>query len=76
MVTQVVMDLITDGRDAREHHGRVVDELHEKRIELERRHRQVARSWPVAKILTKHYNVPDNYALLTRYGSDARAASR
>jgi len=31
---------------------------------------------PVAKILTKHYNVPDNYALLTRYGSDARAMSR
>jgi len=35
-VAQVVMDLTTDGRDAREHHGRVVDELHEKRIELER----------------------------------------
>jgi len=34
-VAQVVRDFITDGRDAREHHGRVVDELHEKRIELE-----------------------------------------
>jgi len=33
-VAQVVMDLTTDGRDVREHHGRVVDELHEKRIEL------------------------------------------
>jgi len=41
-VAQVVMDLITDGRDAREHHGRVVDELHENRIELERMRRQVA----------------------------------
>jgi len=41
-VAQVVMDFITDGRDAREHHGRVVDELHEKRIELERMRRQVA----------------------------------
>ena len=41
-VAQVVMDLITDGRDAREHHGRVVDELHENRIEMERMRRQVA----------------------------------
>jgi len=41
-VAQVVRDLITDGRDAREHHGRVVDELHENRIELERMRRQVA----------------------------------
>jgi len=45
-VAQVVRDLITAGRDAREHHGRVVDELHENRIELERTRRQVARSWP------------------------------
>jgi len=43
-VAQVARDLITDGRDAREHHGRVVDELHENRIELERMRRQVARS--------------------------------
>ncbi len=41
-VAPVVMDFITDGCDAREHHGRVVDELHEKRIELERMRRQVA----------------------------------
>jgi len=41
-VAQVVMDLITDGRDAREHHGRVVDELHENRIEMERMRGQVA----------------------------------
>ena len=45
-VAPVARDLITDGRDAREHHGRVVDELHENRIELERMRRQVARSWP------------------------------
>ena len=31
-VSQVVLDLITDGRDAREHHGRVVDEWQENRI--------------------------------------------
>ncbi len=33
---QVTVDVLTDGWDAREHHGRVVDEIHELRIELER----------------------------------------
>ncbi len=41
-VTQVAVDLLTDGWDARGHHGRVVDELHENRIELERLRRQIA----------------------------------
>ena len=50
-VAQVVMDLITDGRDAREHHGRVVDELHENRIELERMRRQVAELAEVVRSL-------------------------
>ena len=39
---QVTVDVLTDGWDAREHHGRVVDEIHELRIELERMRRQVA----------------------------------
>ncbi len=41
-VAQVALDVLTDGWDAREHHGRVVDEIHEVRIELERMRRQVA----------------------------------
>ncbi len=41
-VAQVAVDLITDGRDARQWLGEIRDELHENRIEAERMRRQVA----------------------------------
>ncbi len=40
-VAQVVVDLITDGRDSRQWLSEIRDELHENRIEAERMRRQV-----------------------------------